>query len=91
MVKDGKTLDDIDLNEYMGDCRIYSKTTRINSNQGLLFKDTNITEQILKDLIKTKPKFVGLSEDIGLLFTFKRLNQSRDEDTENNNGRNNRY
>lgn len=74
MVADGETMDDIDLNAYVGPCRIYSKDIQINQEEGLLFGETNITEEILGNLMQVKPKFVGLSESFEFdIFIEKRL------------------
>lgn len=63
MVKDGKTLDDLSLDNYCGLTAVYQEEMKIKVGVGLIFRDKNIDEKLMELLIKIKPKFVGLSAE----------------------------
>lgn len=61
MVEKGKGLDDLSLDNFYGSAVVYDGADTIKSDIGVIFRDQNIDEQIVKFLLKNKPKFVGLS------------------------------
>ncbi len=61
MVKTGKTLDVITLNNFFGECVIYKDSTNLDINTGVIFRDQNIDQKIVDKLVAKPPKFVGLS------------------------------
>lgn len=61
MVEAGKKLDEISLDSFVGQASFYHPAMTIDPNQGIIFKDTNITSEIADILIASPPKFVGLS------------------------------
>ena len=60
-VKDGKNLDDMELESFCGPAEIYGEGIKMVSTKGIIFRDQNITEVIAKEIIKNNPHFVGLS------------------------------
>jgi arylformamidase len=61
MVQDGKKLDSYSLERFMGEAVIYSTGTKFDPEIGVIFRDQNIDQTIAKEIIRSKPKFVGLS------------------------------
>lgn len=58
----GKTLDEISLENFFGPCVLYTEGMSFNKNTGVIFASKNIDKTIAEQLIKTPPKFIGLSE-----------------------------
>ncbi|MBI3558808.1 cyclase family protein [Candidatus Gottesmanbacteria bacterium] len=61
MAKTGKTLDDLSLDNFAGECVIYEDGMDFDSNTGVIFKDQNIDQKITDKLIINSPRFIGLS------------------------------
>lgn len=61
MVKDGKTLDDLSLDNYCGLTAVYQEEMKMKIGGGLIFSDRNIDEKLMSLIMKSKPKFIGLS------------------------------
>lgn len=61
MLKNGKTLNDLPLDNFYGPTIVYSGSNSLKSGIGVIFRNQNIDKEIVKSLIKTKPQFVGLS------------------------------
>lgn len=62
MSKNGKTLDDISLDSFWGQCELYSDKNNFNKSTGVIFTSHNIDMQIAEKLVQNPPKFIGLSE-----------------------------
>lgn len=63
MASDGKTLDDLTIDRFMGKSVLYSKRLAYKQDVGVIFSKTNIDIDIANQLIKTPPKFIGLSAE----------------------------
>jgi arylformamidase len=63
MVENGKKLDDIPLNSFIGKAVLYKKGMVFNEKVGVIFSNTNIDQEIADQLVQSPPKFVGLSVD----------------------------
>jgi len=61
MVENGKSLNDLSLDNFCGPAIVYGESNSVKSGLGIIFRDQNIDEQTARLLIKIKPKFVGLS------------------------------
>lgn len=61
MVQDGKTLDDIPLDSFMGKAVIYTPGMEFYGETGVIFRDQNINKEMTSHMIKTPPKFIGVS------------------------------
>ncbi|MBI2620707.1 cyclase family protein [candidate division WWE3 bacterium] len=61
MVENGETLDTVSLDKFIGKTFIYKEGLRWSSDEGILFRGQNIDTEVYENLIKTPPKFVGLS------------------------------
>jgi len=59
----GKTLDDYKIEDFCGDCLIYETIEDIKSKKGVIFIHQNIDMELAKNIVKKKPKFVGLSSE----------------------------
>lgn len=62
-IKDGKTLDDYSLEDFCGKAIIYNPLISMNSETGVIFRDQNIDKKITEEIIKIRPRFVGLSSN----------------------------
>ncbi len=60
-VENGKTLDNYPLERFYGHARIYSSSVPIRSNEGIVFRDRNISKEIAEEIKTVRPRFVGLS------------------------------
>jgi len=60
-VKDGKNLDDFELNNFCGVARIYDPAVAITQTEGIIFRDRNIDKSIAEKIKENRPKFIGLS------------------------------
>lgn len=58
----GKTLDEVLLDRFYGPCVLYTESMTFKPDSGVVFSKNNIDMNIAKQLAKTPPKFVGLSE-----------------------------
>jgi kynurenine formamidase len=58
----GKNLSQISLDNFFGKCKIYKNEMEMNSDFGVIFRDQNIDIKIADQIIKNKPKFIGLSD-----------------------------
>lgn len=58
----GKSLDDIPVERFMGPCVLYQNGMRFDASTGVLFRDANIDMTIARQMAITPPKFVALSE-----------------------------
>jgi len=61
--KDGKTLDDYNIKDFIGDCSIYEENQDTNSDEGVIFTKQNINMRLAKIIVENKPKFIGLSAE----------------------------
>lgn len=62
MTTNGKTLDDLPLDTFIGPCVLYKKEMTFDPTCGVIFATYNIDMVIASQLVKTPPKFVGLSK-----------------------------
>lgn len=62
MVKDGKKLDEYELDSFMGKAVLYREGMEFSRDLGVIFSDRNIDKPLAESLIKNPPKFIGLSE-----------------------------
>jgi len=60
-LKGGKTLDDYSLEAFFGNAVIYNPDTAIAPEVGIIFRDQNIDQKISAQIVKVRPRFVGLS------------------------------
>jgi kynurenine formamidase len=58
----GKSLSEIPLENFSGKCRIYKRGMEMKSDEGIIFRDENIDRVVADDIIKYKPKFIGLTD-----------------------------
>lgn len=58
----GKTLDDLPLERFTGQCVLYKKGMAFDRNVGVIFSTQNIDMSLAQKMVTTPPKFVGLSE-----------------------------
>lgn len=58
----GKNLDDYKLDDFVGKARKYKNLSDIQAGVGVIFTDINIDRKITDEIIKKRPKFVGLSD-----------------------------
>lgn len=63
MVEKGKTLDQYNLNDFIGKSILFGKNSSWDKETGLIFAHENITKEICDQLINNPPKFVGLSKE----------------------------
>lgn len=63
MSASGKHLEEVSLEMFFGPSVIYKEGMTFSSNAGVIFRDQNIDQNIADLLIKTPPKFVGLSSE----------------------------
>ena len=61
MAKSGKTLNDLPLERFFGECTLYTPGMKFDKNSGVIFHSQNIDMELAKQIVKTPPKFVGLS------------------------------
>ena len=61
-VQGGKNLDAYALEDFCGRARIYDLLKPIFPNEGIIFRDQNITKEIAEKIKFVRPKFVGLSD-----------------------------
>ncbi|MBI4065420.1 cyclase family protein [Candidatus Gottesmanbacteria bacterium] len=61
MVQSGKTLDDFSLDIFMGKCTVYKPGMQFQKDVGVIFHDPNIDNLLADQLIKSLPKFIGIS------------------------------
>jgi arylformamidase len=61
MSKNGKTLEQYKLNDFIGESIVYSDQISWDKNIGLIFVHQNIDQKMYKKLISNPPKFIGLS------------------------------
>lgn len=59
-VKSGKTLDDYLIDAFCGKSVVYQIQTTINDDTGLLFEDATIKKETVQEILKVKPRFVGV-------------------------------
>lgn len=62
MTANGKTLDELDLDRFTGPCALYADGMTFDMHTGVIFAHCNIDQSIANQLVKTPPKFIGLSE-----------------------------
>lgn len=62
MVEKGKRLSEFSLDAFCGDTELYKPGMTISKHKGILFTTCNIDKAIADVLVKTPPKFIGLSE-----------------------------
>lgn len=62
MTSDGKTLDNLPLERFNGTCVLYKNDVVFDPNVGVIFTTRNIDMTIAQQLVKTPPKFIGLSD-----------------------------
>lgn len=63
MVKKGKSLDDFRVDSFMGEAELYRPKMKFSKEKGVIFHSCNISQEIASQLVKTTPKFVGLSSE----------------------------
>ena len=63
MVKDGKKLDDYQLDVFFGEAVIYQAGLNFDQKIGVIFRDQNIDQSITDLLVADPPKFIGLSSE----------------------------
>ncbi len=61
MAQNGKTLDDLTLERFFGKAVLYSSNMTFDTDIGVVFHSQNIDMKLVRQLVKTPPKFVGLS------------------------------
>lgn len=73
MVKNGNTLDDLSIDCFFGRSLLYKKSSVINNQVGIIFTNNNIDSTVANQLIKTPPKFIGLSANYEFDVEIERL------------------
>jgi arylformamidase len=61
MNQDGKSINDYQLDDFIGQTRVFKSEQDIGKGWGILFSNKNITVEIAEAIIMVKPKFVLLS------------------------------
>ena len=62
MAAGGKTLDDLPLHRFSGKCVLFTENILMKSDTGVIFTTKNIDMVMAQQLVKTPPKFIGLSD-----------------------------
>ncbi len=62
MTTRGKTLDELPLEHFTGQCVLYKDGMTFDRNMGVIFTIKNIDMALAKQLAQMPPKFVGLSD-----------------------------
>ncbi|HCR81720.1 MAG TPA: cyclase [Candidatus Pacebacteria bacterium] len=57
----GKNLDDYQVEDFFGLCRIFQTEQDIQTGKGVIFTDHDLTYDLAEVVVKKQPKFVGLS------------------------------
>lgn len=73
MVEKGRRLNDFPLEAFYGEVELYRQGMTISSDKGIIFTSCNIDQTIAHLLIKTPPKFIGLSEKFEFDITLEKL------------------
>lgn len=60
--KNGRNLDSYNIDNFIGESFLFKSEKDIKKGYGVIFSDKNIDWDLAKIIVKTKPKFVGLSE-----------------------------
>ena len=63
VTKDGKKLDDYQLDVFFGEAVIYQAGLNFDQKIGVIFRDQNIDQSITDLLVADPPKFIGLSSE----------------------------
>lgn len=63
MTTHGKTLDDLPLERFIGNTVLYEAGMIFQKDIGVIFHSQNIDKVIVEEIIKTPPKFIGLSAE----------------------------
>lgn len=61
MAKNGKTLDELPLERFFGKAVLYTSDMVFDKDTGVIFHAQNIDMALAQQLVKTPPKFIGLS------------------------------
>lgn len=64
MNPNGKSLDDLSLDRFVGPCMLYQEDMSFNPNVGVLFVSHHIDMPLAHRMIESPPKFIGLSKDL---------------------------
>lgn len=56
----GKTLDDYSLENFMWPARIFESEEDILPSEGLIFSQTDITQEIAEKIVQIRPSFIGV-------------------------------
>lgn len=59
----GTTLDEYDLDAFMGETVLFESVADIQEGIGVIFHQHDITQEIAEVIVEKKPKFVGLSSN----------------------------
>lgn len=73
MVEKGRRLTDFRLDAFCGVAELYKQGMAISSEKGIIFSTSNIDQSIANILIKTPPKFIGLSEQFEFDIVLEKL------------------
>ncbi len=73
MVEKGRRLTDFQLDAFCGVAELYKQGMAISSEKGIIFSASNIDQSITNILIKTPPKFIGLSEQFEFDIVLEKL------------------
>ncbi len=73
MSKNGKTLDDLPLERFFGNAVLYTLGMIFDKTAGVIFHSQNIDMQLAQQLIKSPPKFTGLSAQFEFDLTVEKL------------------
>lgn len=73
MVEKGRRLTDFQLDAFCGEAELYKQGMTISSEKGIIFSTSNIDQSIANILIKTPPKFIGLSEQFEFDIVLEKL------------------
>lgn len=63
MTENGKTLDNLPIDRFLGPCTLYKPGMTIDQDTGIIFATTNVDMAMAEILIKTPPKFIGLAKE----------------------------
>lgn len=62
MTENGKSLSQYSLDDFIGEAALYRQDSDVKKDVGVIFDRHNIDKKLANLIVKSKPKFVGLSE-----------------------------
>lgn len=73
MAQNGKTLDDLPLDQFFGKAILYIPSITFTKDTGVIFHSQNIDMPLARQIVQTHPKFVGLAAQFEFDFAIEKL------------------